>query len=312
MERECIIEGIRMRLMHLRNGCWTNARKLRAAVGLLLVIGSCVQYRLLSAGKRPQSEAPTSKPDPIAAYATTDPPAPARDPYGLMVRSNPLGLLRVAQERYDRTVQDYVCTFSKQELLNGRLTAEQVTRVKFRERPFSVNMEWIKNADQAQRAIYVEGKWTGENGEKLSVVEPAGAIARVFVNEVMRPIDGPDARKAARRRIDQFGFANSLRLIVKYCDLSAKRNELDLKYVGDSAVGERPTYVIERRSAYTGEEGVYPDHLLIVHLDKESLLPMCCISYADEARTKLLGRYVFTDVKFNVGLTEGDFAREGE
>ena len=70
--------------------------------------------------------------------------------------------------------------------------------------------------------------------------------------------------------------------------------------------------MIERRSAYTGDEGAYPDHLLIVHLDKENLLPMCCASYADEARTKLLGRYVFTDVKFNVGLTEGDFAREGE
>ena len=47
-------------------------------------------------------------------------------------------------------------------------------------------------------------------------------------------------------------------LIVKYRDLSAEHNELNLKYVGDSAVGERPTYVIERRSAYTGNEGVYP------------------------------------------------------
>ena len=128
----------------------------------------------------------------------------------------------------------------------------------------------------------------------------------------MRPIDGPDAKKSARRRIDQFGFANSLRLIVKYCDLSAEHNELDLRYVGDSAVGERPTYVIERRLAYTGDDGVYPDRLLIVHLDKEKLLPMCCISYADDAKTKLLGRYVFTNVKFNVGLTEGDFARKGE
>ena len=49
-----------------------------------------------------------------------------------------------------------------------------------------------------------------------------------------------------------------------------------------------------------------------MHLDKGTLLPMCCISYADEARTKLLGRYVLTDVKFNVGLTDGDFARKGD
>ena len=142
-----------MRLMHLSDGYWTKARKLRAAVGLLLVIGVCVQCRQLSAGKGRQSEAPASKPNPIAAYATTDNPAPVGDPYGLMVRSDPLGLLRVAQERYDRTVHDYVCTFSKQELVGGRLTAEQVTFVKFREKPFSVNMLWVKNADKAQRAI---------------------------------------------------------------------------------------------------------------------------------------------------------------
>ena len=192
-----------MRLMRFRNRCWTTARKLRAAVGVLLVIGFCVQCRQLSAGKSPQSKAPALKPNPSAAYATIEGPAPVGDPYGLMVRSDPLGLLRIAQERYDRTVHDYVCTFSKQELLGGRLTAEQVTRVKFREKPLSVNMLWIKNADKAQRAIYVEGKWTGRNGEKLSVVEPAGVIARVFVDDVMRPIDGPDAKKTARRRIDQ-------------------------------------------------------------------------------------------------------------
>lgn len=301
-----------MRLMYLKNEYWTKARKLRAAIGLLLVIGFCMQCRQLSVGQSPRNKAPAWNPNPIAVYATAENPAPVEDPYGLMVRSDPLGLLQIAQERYDRTVHDYVCTFSKQELIGGRLTAKQVTHIKFREKPLSVNMLWVKNADKAQRAIYVEGKWTGPNGEKLSVVEPAGAIARVFVNDVMRAIDGPDARKAARRRIDQFGFANSLRLIVKYCDLSAKHDALDLKYVGDGAIDGRPTYVIERRLAYTGEQGVYPDHLLIVHLDKENLLPISSTSYADEAKTKLLGQYVLTDVKFNVGLTESDFARKGE
>jgi hypothetical protein len=286
--------------------------KRRAAAGLLLAIGFGVQCWQLPAGERPQRNVPMSKPDSSAAYAMIDDSAPVGNPYGLMVRSNPLGVLRLAQESYDRSVRDYVCTFSKLELVGGRLTAEQVTRVKFREKPFSVNMLWVNNTDQAQRAIYVEGKWTGKNGEKLSVVEPAGAIARLFVNEVMRPIDGPDAKKAARRRLDEFGFANSLRLIVKYSDLGAEHNELDLKYVGDSFVGDRPTHVIERRLPYTGDDGMYPDRLLIVHLDKENLLPMSCTSYADDAKAQLLGAYVFTDVKFNVGLTERDFARKGE
>jgi hypothetical protein len=298
--------------MHRRNGWWTKVLTWRAVACLLLVIGFYIQSRQLLTGKRSRSEAPVSKPGLNVTHAKIDSPAPVGNPYSLMVRSDPIRLLRVAQERYDQTVRDYVCTFSKEELVGGQLTARQVTSVKFREKPFSVNMLWVKNADKARRAIYVEGKWTGDKGEKLSVVEPAGVVARVFIDNIMLPIDGPLAKKAARRRIDQFGFSNSLRLILKYCDLSAKHNELNLKYIGDGAVGERPTYVIERRLAYTGENGMYPDHLLIVDLDKQTLLPMRCVSYADEAKTKLLGRYVFTDVKFNVGLTDGHFSRKGE
>jgi hypothetical protein len=192
------------------------------------------------------------------------------------------------------------------------MTANQVMRVKFREQPFSVNMLWTKNEDRARRAIYVQGRWTNARGESLAAVEPAGFIARMFVDDVLRAIDGPEAERAARRRIDQFGFANSLRLILKYCDLSASRNELDVRYVRTGMVGGRPTYLFERRLPYTGEQGLYPDGLLLVHLDQEYLLPTRCVAYADEGGTQLLGRYTITNIRFNVGLTDRDFARKNE
>ncbi len=300
--------------MRNKQGRWTTGRKLRAVVGLGLVVGFCIQCQKLSAGKITPREAAAARPklNPSAAYATVKPPEPLIDPLATLVKTNPLAFFRGAIERYERSVHDYVCTFSKQELVGGQLTAEQVTQVKFREKPFSVNMVWVKNADKAQRAIYVEGKWTGRDGEKLAVVEPAGAIARLLVDDVMRPIDGPDARKAGRRQIDQFGFLNSLRLILRYCEIGAKRNELEVKYVGEGAIGGRPTWVIERRLPYTNDDGLYPDRVLVVHIDQEYLMPTCCISYADEAKTKLLGKYVTTDIKFNVGLTDRDFSRKSE
>ena len=220
--------------------------------------------------------------------------------------------MREALRRYDANVRDYTCTFEKQERVGNRMTAHQVTNVKFRESPFSVNMLWTQNEDQARRAIYVEGWWTDKSGQKLALVEPAGSVARLFVNNVFRPIDGADAQKAARRPIDQFGFANTLKRILKFCDIAEKRNELDIKYVGEGEVDGRPTYRLERRLPYTNETGRYPDRLLVVHLDKEHFLPTSCSSYADEARTQLLGRYVMTDAQFNVGLTDRDFMKKGK
>lgn len=281
---------------------------MRLVVGLLLVVGFLVQCQRVSA-----AEPAVAKPkaNPGAAYASIKPPPLSVDPYETMVKSDPVAFFRAAMERYQRSVHDYTCTFEKQELVGGRLTTEQVTEVKFREKPFSVNMVWTKNADKARRVIYVEGKWTDDKGQRLAVVEPQGVIARALVDYVMRPIDGSDARKAARRRIDQFGFANSLQLIMKYTELGLQRQEVELKYVGDSDWPGRPCYVIERRLPYTDDNGVYPDRVLMVYVDKEYLLPTCCISYADEAKTKLLGRYMLKNVRFNVGLSDRDFARDG-
>ena len=281
-------------------------------VGSLSLVGFCLPVQQLSAAGAPAGGTGVATVNPSAAGAILKTPAPGGDPFAATARSDSVAVFRAALERYEQNVDDYICTFEKQELVGGSLTADQMTQVKFRDKPFSVNMRWTKNWDQARRAVYVEGWWTNKRGEKLAVVEPAGFIARLFVDDVLRPIDGPQAKRASRRRIDQFGLANSLRLILKYCDLSASRGELDVRYLGEGTLGARPTYVFERRLPYTGEQGLYPDRLLVVHLDQEYLLPTCCIAYADEGRTKLLGRYVITNVKFNVGLTDRDFARKNE
>lgn len=285
---------------------WTTTRRFRVGTGLLLAGAFCIQCQQL-VSDAPNRTTATSVPHSNVAYAAVRTPEPTGDPHVSQLQRDPLAFLRECLARYDRSVRDYECTFTKRELVGGALSAEQVTHVQFRQHPYSVDMTWVKNADKAHRALYVEGKWTGTNGERLAVVEPAGAIARLLVDTVKRPIDGPDARKAARRRIDEFGFRNTLQLILKYCDIAGPRGELGLKFVGESAVAGRPTYVIERHLPYTDEGGPYPDRVLVVHIDKEYLLPTSCTSYADDARTQLLGQYVLTDLRFNAGLTDADF-----
>ncbi len=225
------------------------------------------------------------------------------------IRSNPLAFLRHARQSYDQKIRDYECRFSKQESLHGRIGETQVSEVKFREGPFSVFMTVVENPGRYRRVLYVKDEIVKE-GQQYATIEPQGAIARFLVKSVQRPIDGEEARQSSRRLITQFGFANSLDLIVRYADLSAELGQLDLRYMGPGEIDGRPTYVFERRLPIQ-EPGVdWPDTLLVFHIDQEWHLPLSCCSYADLEGRALLGRYTFSNVRLNVGLDARDFDKQ--
>lgn len=176
----------------------------------------------------------------------------------------------------------------------------------FREDPYSVDMRWSRNPGPAKRVNYVAGRWI-DKGRKLALIEPSGVLGLLVPGGVRHDIHGPEVRKAARRTIDQFGFKNTIDLIIKYCEIAQGDPGYELRYVGHGTVDGRSTYVLERRLPYTEPNKPYPDRLLVIHIDREWLLPTACYTYADEAREELLGSYVTTSVELNVGLTDEDF-----
>jgi len=278
-------------------------------VGIGLALGFCFQCRELVSQLNPPTRAPGFGATVAVANLETpavDDQASIENTIERMAREAPLDLLREAQRRYRETIIDYTCTFQKQEQLDGELTKVQETEVKFREKLQSVYMHWTKNPAKARRVIYIKDKWT-KGGEPAALCEPHGRLARVFVRSIVMPIHGEDAQKASRRSIDQFGFANALKLIIKYSVMAKQTGELKLKYAGEGTVDDRPTYVYKRLLPYTGEDGKYPDRLLVYHLDKETLLPVMCASYADDDGKQLLGQYMYTNVKLNPRLTDADF-----
>jgi hypothetical protein len=240
---------------------------------------------------------------PIAMPATIEENVEAR------AARDPLGFLEYCLNRYDESVRDYTCVFTKQELVADKLSQEQVMNAFFREKPFSVRLEWTRNEDRCSRVLYVADRWL-QNGKQMAVVEP-GAIARLFIPYVMREIEGADARKSSRRTINQFGLRNSMTLIIKYCKLAQEQGILKLDYVGKGEVNGRETLVFERRLPYTGEGNLWPDRLLVVHIDKQYLVPALCVAYADEEKKILLGKYMTTDLKLNVNLPDSIFTKEG-
>lgn len=245
--------------------------------------------------------------------ADEGPPAPLNNDqsFAAIVRRDPLRALEIAREDHLRDVRDYLCTFIKQEELPSGLSDEQTIAVQFRQEPYSVVMHWLKNPGKAERVIYVKDRWIDTEAtdpllRDMAVCQP-GAIARLLVKSLKQPIRGRLAQQSSRRSIDEFGFARSLDLLIKYCHVARDRGELELRYVGTSECAGRPTWVIERRLPYKPGDDTYPDRIAIIHLDQEWRIPVSVRCYADDARTRLLGRYEYSDVKLGVRLEESVF-----
>ncbi|MFH1749089.1 MAG: DUF1571 domain-containing protein [Planctomycetota bacterium] len=226
-----------------------------------------------------------------------------------LAERDPLALARIGHERYEREIDDYRCVLIKQESICGTLTAVEEVELRFRKAPHTVYMLWRKNASQAKRALFKEDDpdFINDEGQPIARVEPAGAVVRIFVKDIMIPVNGEQARKVSRRTIDECGFGATFDLLQRFNGIARQKGVLDVRYAGIAEVDGRPTYVIVRHLPYEGEGGAYPDAKMVLHLDREWLLPVAVESFADADGTKLLGRYFFTQVEVNPGLTDQDF-----
>lgn len=280
----------------------TRCRRGLVIASALTILGVFFGPSERSGGQRTTAAAPLILRSAVAAPMTST----VRHASTALFRTDPLAYLQQARLDYENRVRDYVCTFSKQELVAGRLKPEQTAETKFREGPFSVYMHITVNPDRARRLLYVQDRVV-KSGKQHLTVEPEGPIARLLVKSVQRPVDGKDAKRASRRLITEFGFARSLELLIKYAVLSEKQGRLDVRYVGEGEIDGRPTHVLERRLPYGDDDSQWPDARVIVHMDQEWDLPVACFCYADDDGRKLLGKYVYTNVHLNVGLQDVDF-----
>jgi len=280
--------------------------RIRLAVGTCLLLAFLTQTSYFGPQGPHRSATAKSRGVLQPAIAFSDVSDPAGPDFAELIRSDPLRFLKMAKRHYLDSVRDYRCTFVKQERIAGRLGEEQRIRVAFRERPFSVLMEWTENAGPARRVLFVRGRWQDDAGRMLAYVEPASPVARLFVRSVLRPIDGPQAKAVSRRTINQFGFGNVLDLITLYAERAVAQGTGSIEYAGEGNIDGRPTWILRRTLPYAGQ-GRWPDRVLIVHIDQEMLLPVACYAYADDDQQVLLGKYIFQDVQLNVGLTDADF-----
>lgn len=219
-----------------------------------------------------------------------------------LVAGSPEAVFAAALENYEE-IKDYQCRMTRRERRLGMLGAVQEVDVKFREEPFSVFFHWRKNPGKADKVLYV----AGENQGKLMALP-------ILIGWLTGPMaldpEGPEARQSSARLITQFGFGNMLRRISRVYEtgeLSGGGQFVD-SYADGVEVGGRRAVVIERRRV--GEQPT--DSAVGVKwrfcLDAENLMPIAVTAYNKD--DNILVEYVFTDIRYNTGLTGDDFTLE--
>jgi hypothetical protein len=205
--------------------------------------------------------------------------------------------LKNCRERY----KDYRCTVTKQERIDGRVWAEQEIAVKFRESPFSVAMEWVRNPDLSDRALYVEGRY----GNQM-IVRPIPFLRPIWGQSFRRDPNAADVRQRTLRTVDQFGFERGLTALLDVYRLAKRNGELKEEMGPDANVQGRKAFVLFR---ILPERQEYQARRMIAYIDQEWLVPILVEARGWQGE-EFLARYHYKDVKFNVGLTDEDFLPE--
>lgn len=215
-----------------------------------------------------------------------------------MLENDLIGVLEFAREHYVNEVNDYTGVLYKQERLEDKLGKMQVAEFRFREEPFSIFMDWKKNPGPADRLLYVEGERDGE-----MLAHPKGLLS--IINSVKMKPDSKRARESSLQTADQFGFHKSLVRMLAVCRVAKEAGDLTARYVGKEEEHKRMCYVIEGRLP---EKEGYNYGRLVLYLDGEHLMPIDIRMY--DWQERLIGWYIHTNLRFNVGLGDEDFTEK--
>jgi hypothetical protein len=247
--------------------------------------------------------APAASDAAIERPADDGKPLPAEAQMKRLAESDPIAFLENCIRRYDREVKGYRCVMHKQERLEGKLQPSEVIDVQFREKPFSVLMDWREGARLAKKTLYVKDENKG-----MILVKPAGLLAIAGVVE--RDPNGEDARKGSRVPITDFGIEIGTEHTLASWQKAQAQNALHVEYLGEMKVKEAGGRVCWklRRTHFKALEDIDGVTDLTIYVDKETWLQVG--STLKGADGQLLGEYFFRDIELNPDFKPGTFTRE--
>jgi hypothetical protein len=218
-----------------------------------------------------------------------------------LAKSNPIAFLEESLRRYDQEVHGYRTTLVKQEFLDGKLQPIEKIDCLFREKPFSVRMDWQEGARKAKMTLYVKG----ENDGNL-LVRPAGWRAIAGIRS--RDPNGSEAKSSSRYPITEFGIKIGTEHVLAAWKAAKKRGDLEVVFGGEKRLPElqdRPCWEVKRIGYPEPEDDGITESTF--YFDKENYLQIGSILKGPNG--KLIAVYWFRDLKLNPTFSPTDFTR---
>ena len=277
--------------MIMRSILHPSNRRIRLIVGVLVAGLLCVQCTRSEAFRESRFVVALSG----QVYGENAPEVVAKVIH--LAKTDQIALLEYCRGACQDRYRDYTCTLIKQERIGGRVSNEQEIAVKYLADPFSVAMRWTpETAGLGDRVLYVEGKYND-----MMLVRPTGVLNKL-VGTVMRTPDGPQAMQSTLRPVNQFGFHRSLESLLKVYRQARAAGDLTERFGGFAEVAGRKAVVLVR---VLPAKDNYPAATTLIYIDLEYLVPIAVEGY--DWDHQLSSRYIFKDIRFNVGLTSEDF-----
>lgn len=221
------------------------------------------------------------------------------------LQSFALDLSRIALEKYT-AIRDYSAHFIRQERIQGEMQKPEEFFIKFR-KPFDLYMKWIAGPNKGWELIYARGKYNNQ------VVVHVTGLANLFLPTLELDPAGALAMMNNRHSILEFGLGHTIENYYRDVSTAIQLNELDLEYLGEHRVDNRPCWVILSKVPKNSNE--YYCYQAKMYFDKEYKLPTKMQFYEwDEQKQEplLIEIYTYKDLSFNNGYTDKDFDRHNK
>lgn len=200
-------------------------------------------------------------------------------------------------------VQDYEATFTKRELIQGKLLT-QVMFIRLREQPFSVYLRY-GGEQEGREILYVHG----QNNNQLLAHEGSGFLS-AFGTVPLDP-KGDQAMAENHYPVTHIGMRNLVNQILDQWEIETKFGEIDVKYFPNAKLGDRECEVIESFHPHPRRD--FRFHVTRVFIEKSTGFPIRIENYgfptAANPAPPLSEEYTYSNVKVNVGLKDTHFDR---
>ena len=221
-------------------------------------------------------------------------------------------VLRLAKssQKTLQDIKDFDATFSKKELVNGRVYPHTMF-IKNRRKPFSVYLRFFK-PHEGREVIYYEGK----NGGNLLAHETG---IKAVVGTVSLVPTSKQALSEGRYPITRIGVHNMLETVIKQWENETKYGEVNVTYYPNAKLNnsnrnlrEMLCKVIETSHPHPRKQ--FPYHLTRLYIEKKTNLPVRVEQYGfpqrEGAPPVLIAEYTYWNIRSNIGLKNIDFDPE--